>query len=428
MKKNSLVYYVKHVLYKHKLWIIFFLLLIAHIFLRFYQLEDRHPFGWDQVRDAWVSLDIIENNKYPLLGMVAKGNAGIYLGPAYYYFIAPFYYFTNLDPRASGIIAGFTSVITFLGLFFLVKKMFSLKVAFFAIFINTVTLTSIGFDRVQWSVALFPLVSLAILYTLFRIVSGNPKYIMSLAILLGFSFHLHFTAVFFPIIILLSLPFFSKTKKTLKYILISIPLFLIWLLPNIIAELQAKNVHTGNLFNYVGTYYHGFHLTRFLQLAPDAFIQFESFLFPVIKILKYALLPIFFLIYIHRNEYKAKIFCYLVFLWFLVPWVAFSTYKGEISDYYFAINRYVVIAILAYLLNFIFEQKYIIVKLILVVLLCVYAYFNIANFFSSNGNGGLKQRRENVDKALREGKIINFIEGDPESYIYHIYTRKKQKD
>ena len=409
-----------------KKWIIIVLLLSLHVFLRFSDTETKNIFGWDQVRDAWVSLDIIESNKYPLLGMVAKQNTGIYLGPAYYYFIAIFYFFTNLDPTASGIAAGFVSVLTFFGLFYVVKKIFSFRVAVFATFINTIVLSSIVFDRIQWSVALFPLVSLAILYVLFKIISNNPKYIIFLAILLGFSFQLHFTAVFFPIIILLSLPFFPKTKKTLKYILISIPLFLIWLLPNFIAELQSKNVHTGNLLSYLDGSYHGFHMRRFLQLTSDSFIQFEKFLIPSIKILKYALIPFFFFIYFNKNGVKSVKFFFLVSLWFLVPWVVLSTYNGEISDYYFSINRYLVIAILAYLLNFILEQRQVLIKAILVVLLCIYAYVNIANFFVSNGNGGLKQKRENVNKAIREGRVINFTEGDPESYIYHIYTRKQQ--
>lgn len=414
---------------KTKIWlIIVFLLLSLHVFLRFSDMEIKNPFAWDQVRDAWVSLDMIENNKYPLLGMVAKQNTGIYLGPAYYYFIAPFYYFKNLDPGASGIIAGVTSIITFLGLFFLVKHTFSLRIALFAILINTIVMASIGFDRIQWSVAFFPLVSLAIFYALFKVISGDSKYIIFLSIFLGLSFQLHFTAVFFPIIILFSLPLFPRNKITVKYVLVSIPLFLIWFLPNFIAELQTKNVHTGNLLIYIGTYYHGFHLTRFLQLAPDAFIQFEPFLFPVIKVLKYAILPIFFFIYIYQKNNKSKVFCYLVFLWFLVPWIIFSTYKGEISDYYFSINRYIVIAIIAYLLNFMFEQKHILTRGFLIAALSVYAYINMANFFAYHADGGLKQKRENVAKAIREGKIINFTEGDPESYIYYIYTKKKHQD
>lgn len=412
---------------KYKSWILIALLFSLHIFLRFSYMETKNLFGWDQVRDAWVSLDIIENSKYPLLGMVAKQNTGIYLGPAYYYLVAPFYFFSNLDPRASGILAGAVSIVNFWGLFFLVKKIFSFKVAFFATFINTIAMTSITFDRVQWSVEFFPLISLAIFYLLLKIISGNPRYIFLLAILLGLSFHLHFTAVFFLLIIALSLPLFPKNKETIKYILLAILLFAIWFLPNVIAELQSENIHTANLLSYIGTYYHGFHLTRFLQLAPDAFIQFEPFLFPVIKILKYLLIPIFFIIYMSRSINKSKIILFLIFLWFLVPWVVFTTYKGEISDYYFAINRYLAIAILAYLLNFIFEQRHVLIKTALVVLLFAYAYLNIANFLAYHTDGGLKEKRENVSRAIKEGRIINFTEGDPESYIYHIYKKKKQQ-
>lgn len=366
---------------KHKVFIAIVLLLSLHIFLRFSDTETKNSFAWDQVRDAWMSLDLIENNKYPLLGMVAKQNTGIYMGPIYYYFIAPFYFFTNLDPIASGIAAGFVNVFTFFGLFYIVKKLFSFRVALFATFINTIAMASIGFDRTQWSVSPFPLVSLAIFYFLYKVITGYPKYLIYLAIAAGIAFHLHFTAIFFPIIILCSLPFFPRTKKTLKYILFSIPLFLIWLLPNFLAELQTKNVHTGNLFNYVGVYYHGFHLKRFLQLSPDAFIQFEGFLPPLIKILKYVIVPIFFLIYLSRNVGNSMKFFFLVCLWYLVPWVVFSTYKGEISDYYFSINRYVGIAILAYLLNFVFERKQIVLKVAVLTLLYGYGYLNIINFF-----------------------------------------------
>lgn len=403
------------------------LIFIVHLFLRFYEFEYRSPFAWDQVGNAWVAKNMIVNHKWPLLGMVAKQNTGIYIGPIYYYLLTPFYFLTNLDPRASTFFAGFISIVTFWGLFFIIKKIFSFRIALFAAFINTIAMNSIVFDRLQWPVALLPLVSIAILYTLFKVVSGNSKFMLILATLLGFSFHLHFTAVFFPIIVLLSLPFFPRNKKTIKYIFISIPLFLIWLLPNIIAELQAKNIHTGNLLSYIGTYYHGFHLTRFLQLSPDAFIQFEPFLFPVIKILKYVLVPLFFLIYMHSNDNKkSKIFCYLILLWFLIPWVVFTTYKGEISDYYFSINRYLIIAILAYLLNFIFEQRYIAVKALMIILLGIYSYINTANFFAYHTDGSLKQKREDVNKAIKEGKVIDFTEGDPKSYIYYIYTRKKQ--
>ncbi len=133
---KSLLFFSK----KYRGWIILFALFLLHLLLRFSFIETKNSFGWDQVRDAWVSLDMIVNHKYPFLGMVAKQNTGIYLGPVYYYFIALFYFFTNLDPIESGLFAGFISVINFWGLFFLVKKIFYFRVALFAIFINIIAM------------------------------------------------------------------------------------------------------------------------------------------------------------------------------------------------------------------------------------------------------------------------------------------------
>lgn len=411
---------------KNKEWIILFVLFFLHLFLRFYNLEVKNIFAWDQTNNAWAALDIIVRHKYPLLGMVAKQDSGFYIGPLYYYFIALFYFFTNLDPIASGIAAGFVSIITFWGLFYFIKKIFSFNVALFATFINTIASTSIAFDRTQWPVELLPLVSLMILYFLNKIISGKPKYMILLAIMVGLSFNLHFTAIFFLLFIILCLPFFPRNKDTIKYVFISIPLFLIWLLPNFIAEIQAKNIHTNNLLNYLDSYYHGFHLRRFFQLAPDAFIQFEKFLIPSVQILKYMLIPLFFLVYFKKNGIKSIRFFLLVSLWFLIPWVVLSTYKGEISDYYFIVSRYISIGILAYLINFLFEIKNMIIKILIFFIISIYAYSNLLNFFSDNGDGGIKQKREIVDKAIKEGRSIDFQEGVPESYIYYVYTLKNK--
>ena len=74
-----------------------------------------------------------------LVGMQAKLNSGIFIGPFYYYYIALFYFITNLDPIASGIAAGFTGIITFFVIYFVTKSLFSEKVAFIAVFLYTIS-------------------------------------------------------------------------------------------------------------------------------------------------------------------------------------------------------------------------------------------------------------------------------------------------
>lgn len=407
-------------------WLLFSLILLLFIFLRFYQFEIRNPFGWDQVDNAWAAKNILIDHKLLLTGMQAKLNSGIFIGPAYYYLIAPFYWLFNLDPIASGIFAGLTSLLTFFVIYHIIKKLFSQQVALIAILIQTVSLSVIKFDRVQWPVNFIPPVSLIIFYSLYQIMIGREKYLIPLSLALGFSFHVHFTAIFYPIIIFLSLPFFPWTKKLPKYGLMVLPLFLVWFIPNILATLSSKSIHAGNMANYLSTYYHGVHLTRIFQLTKDAFIQFEEILtFSVLKPLKYLLLPLFALIYILKERSKQNfILCYLMALWFLVPWLVFSTYSGEISDYYFSLTRPIVIVIIAYLVYHLFNVKFVLVKILTLIFLSFYTYLNISDFFSVKPPYGLDDNKKYVKEIIKSGGKIEFEEGNLDSYLFYIYTRK----
>lgn len=437
---------IKNLFVEYKHWFLVFAVFALELFLRFYQIEERNPFGWDQVDNAWAAKDLIINHHWPLVGMVAKGNSGFYIGPFYYYLIALVYWFTHLDPIASGIFAGLTSIFSFWVLFFVTKKIFSFRVALVAVFMQTVASSAIIFDRVQWPVNFIPAISLLVFYFLYKVITGNPRYLVWLAITMGLAFHVHFTAIFFPLIVFLSLPFFPRNRKTVTYFLISLPLLLIWFVPTIIYELQHRSSQAAHLGSYAGSYYHGFHIRRVFQIIGDGFIQFEPFLFPAIKFLKFILLPLFIIVYVWNElfearkrrglsrqlltsfvrDHKVKL-SYLMILYFIVPWFVFSTYAGEISDYYFSINRFIVVIIIAYLLMKVFEMKYVFAKIFIILFLLFYGYTNITQYLDSH-DAGLKIKRQTVLDAISHGQRIEYTEGVPESYLYYYYMGKKGKN
>ncbi len=408
--------------------ILLLVIFLIFLFFRFYDIEHRNQFGWDQVDNAWAAKDIIIDHKLPLVGMPAKGSSGFYIGPAYYYLIAVFYFFTQLDPIASGLFAGFTGIFTFWVLYYITKKIFSIPVSLFSVFIYTFCWPIIQADRVQWPVNFIAPISFIIFFALYKVILGKEKYLLLLAIALGFSIHVHFTSIFYFIITFLTLPFFPWKKSIWKYIFIAIPLFLIWIIPNAISEFTTKAASGKNLTNYLHNYYHGFHLRRLLQLLPDAFIKFESILtFRILKPLSYILLPIFSLSYYFevRSSQRLKL-CYLMGLWFLVPWVVFSTYSGEISDYYFYLTVPMIIVVLAYLTRQIFQITNAFPKVIIAIFWLYYASFTIQNFLLYQ-TSGLAQNRTNVTEAIKQGRVIEFVHGNGDSYLYYVYTRIKNK-
>jgi 4-amino-4-deoxy-L-arabinose transferase-like glycosyltransferase len=411
---------------KNKYLITVFIIFLFELFLRFYQMDLKNPFGYDQVDNAWAAKNIIVNHWFPLVGMVAKGNSNIYIGPIYYYLIAVVYWIFNLNPIASAVFAGLTSIFTFWVIFFVSRKFFSKEVALIAVFINTFFLPGIIFDRVQWPVNFIPGISLLIFYVLYRITQGDVKKIVALSILVGVSFSVHFTSIFYPIIIILALPFFPRNKQTVKYILLSIPLFMVWLVPNVVYQIQQKSAGA-NFTAYLHTYYHGFHLTRVIQLTGDALIQFNAYSFwDKLTPLKLFTLPIFFLIYLYKSVKKERlVFCYLVLLWFVVPWFIFATYSGELSDYYFAINRFIALLIVSYFFVRVWMIKTIIPKIAVIVVLLYIAVFNFINYLPFKDNS-LSEREKKI--LQQESQRIEFQVGVPDSYIYYYYMRQRGID
>ncbi|HXS15369.1 MAG TPA: glycosyltransferase family 39 protein [Candidatus Saccharimonadales bacterium] len=407
--------------YKYS-YILFIIIFCLEIFLRFYNYGNLNLFGWDQVEAAWAAKNILVNHSLLLLGPAAKGNSGLFLGPLYFYYVSFFYFFTHLDPLASGIIAGTTSIISSLGLFFILRKLFPLKVAFLALFINTVCMGAIIFDRIEWNAAFIPIISLAIFYALYKVLVGKTKYLIWLGVFLGISFHIHLTSIFYGIAVICCLPFFPKKKETLLYGLEGLAFMIVFLVPTIIVTIQ-NHKYSGTAVSYGNTYYHGLHLKRIEQLAPDAFIQYIPYLFsPFVSFLRYLLLPLFSIVYLWKNRTRnAVILTGLMWLWFVIPWIVFSTYGGELSDYYFASTRFIALITIAYLISQLISLRLKLVSFFVLIFLGVYGWYNISGFFALH-NQGILYQEQSVRESIQKGEVTQFAEGVPTSYIYYMYT------
>ncbi len=414
---------------QNKFLLIVFAIFLFDLFLRTYQLDLKHPFGYDQVDNAWAAKNLIEEGQFPLVGMVAKTNSGIFIGPLYYYFISFFYWIFNLNPIASQVVGVLSNIFTFTAILYVTKKLFSKEVAVIALLLNTFNFHVMIFDTVQWPVQLLPGVALIIFYFLYKVITGDVKKLIFLAIVVGIAFNLHFTAIFFPIIILLCLPLFPRNKETLKYSLVSLSLFVIFLIPNIIYSFTNKSSNAV-IGSYLSTYYHGFHLTRMLQILGDALIQFDPYLIQEkLKQIKVVIIPLFLVSYLFKSfTNERKKLAYLVFLFYMVPWLVFTTYSGEISDYYFIINRFVGLFIISFLIYLFWEVKYKIAKVLVIIFLIAYSINGIKQFLPYKDTGNLYKRSEVAKQAVDQGRRIEFQVGVPESYLYYYFMREKGVD
>ncbi len=412
---------------RDKRWFILIVAFFFFTFLRFYQIDSKSIFMYDQVDSAWAAKEILVDHNFPLIGPANRLGSGLFVGPIYYYLISSFYFLTDLDPIAAPLFAGFTAVLTFFTIFYITKKIFSFNTALIAIGLYTVSFHGIEFDRVQWEINFIPIVSLLTFFSIYSIIKGNEKFSILLGFALGFAFHTHLTVtVFLPLITLLSSIFFPKTKKMLIYGLFSFLIFLLFFLPIIVANFTIDNSLFHNSFSYANTTFHGLHLQRILQLKNDAFIEIGSFLsLPYFSELKLFIVPLFFIVYLKTAQTKNKFaFCFLVFLWFIIPWLVLSTYAGEITNYYWSVSFPIALFILAYLMEKLLYSKNRTILILCLLFISFYSFLNLKAFFNSRAIG-IGVRREGVIDVIKKGDIIHFKEGNPESYLYYVYSRRK---
>ena len=112
-------------------------------------------------------------------------------------------------------------------------------------------------------------------------------------------------------------------------------------------------------------------------------------------------------------------------IWILVPWVVLSTYNGQLTDYYFSLPRDFVIAIIAFLLYYLYEQKWLVAKVSVVLFFAGYIYYGMQAFLEQS-RGNLVPIEYKTRQAVESNVVVPFKDGDPSSYVYYVYTRQKK--
>lgn len=140
----------------------------------------------DEERDAFIVKKILVDKHPTLIGGALPG--GFYLAPGYFYISAFFYYLSDLNPIGMGKVAAAISVISIPIFFFVIKKMFSAKVAVLAALFYTFSYLTVIYNRTWWPLTFSPLVSIVSYFSVFQLVkTKNPRWFipLTLALIVG---------------------------------------------------------------------------------------------------------------------------------------------------------------------------------------------------------------------------------------------------
>jgi hypothetical protein len=124
MKINSFIFRSLNFIRKNKVYsLILILILIVGAFLRLYKISEYMTFLGDEGRDALVVKRLLLDHDLVFVGPgTSVGN--MYLGPFYYYFMAPFLFLFRFDPTGPAVGVALLGVLTIFFVWYLAYRWF----------------------------------------------------------------------------------------------------------------------------------------------------------------------------------------------------------------------------------------------------------------------------------------------------------------
>ncbi len=351
-----------------------FLLLIilaAAAFMRLYKIADYLTFLGDEGRDVLVVYNILHGH-FTLLGPTASVG-GFFLGPIYYYFMAPFLWLFQYSPIGPAVMIALAGVGTVWLVYAVGSKFFDTTAGIIAALLFALNPLVILYSRSSWNPNLMPLTTLLMLFALYSAVKKNSwKLFLLTGFLYGIAMQLHYIEVFIgPTMVLYMLCawVFSPQEIALakkgiqlvrQYVLVFIG-FLVGWSPFLIFEARHGYNNLRAIFNFVfhadttgngvgievnffshvaDIFYRIFGRLILFTPTPDVASSYTSLELQLWSIFTWVvgLGSVGFLIALIAKTFRSrdKFLQYsLLFFWLFIGVILFGFYKKNIYDYYF---------------------------------------------------------------------------------------------
>ena len=399
------------------------IIILFAAYLRFYRFSEFVTFLGDQGRDAIIIKRIITLEHFPAIG--APSSLGqIFLGPFYYYLIAPFLLFFNFNPVGPAFGVGFLSIVGAIFAFKIVKKEFDFITALIFLIFISFSAVNVQLARFSWNPNLLPVFSFLALYFFDKtLTQKNKRYAALFGSFLSFSIQLHHLAFVLIIPTILSYSssriyfgislkkILKQVQNDLKIILIAFISFVFFSLPLLIFDLRHNFLNTKNLLKFFSegnpTDQEQF-ISRFLEtnnffythIFQTDFNQYFAFILTVV------------LIYITVKKFKLKnyFFIYINLVTFISYLLIFSVFNTARNFHYYNPVYFSFYLILSLLITSISKNK-VFKYFIIIFVLALYIFFNLKSLsylFSTRGNNQIKKAEIIADSILRDNPQIRF--------------------
>lgn len=175
--------------------LVFATVLLVSVFLRLYKIDDYMTFLGDEGRDAIIVRNLLVHADPILIGPgTSIGN--MYLGPHYYYLIAPFLFLANFSPVGPSVMVALFGIATVFLVWYITREWFGKLGAIISAVLYATAPVVIIYSRSSWNPNVMPFFSLVAIYSIWRVYKFKEfNWLLVAGISLAMALNSHYLAL-----------------------------------------------------------------------------------------------------------------------------------------------------------------------------------------------------------------------------------------
>ncbi len=412
-------------------WMLVLILLVG-AFFRLYKIDSYMTFLGDEGRDAIIVRNLLVHADPILIGP-GTSVGSMYLGPLYYYFMAPFLLLSNFSPVGPAVGVALLGIATIYLVYIVGRDWFGKKAGLIASLFFAVSPTVIIYSHSSWNPNIMPFFSLLTVYSIWRVWKKNDyKFLYLAAISYAFVLQSHYLGLLLsPVVgiiwifkfLLLNTTTSQITEKAplIKFIKNSIfafSLFLLLMSPLLIFDIR----HNWMNFNAMKIFFTVRQTTvsvkpwssipKIPEIAVDivsSLIAAKNKFLSQIVLTVVSIPSVLFLLgrkKLHPNETSGFS---MLFLWITFGLIGFGLYKQHIYDHYYGFLFAAPFLLIGGFAQDILENLSKAGKYLLILALSLLLFVNINhNPFRNEPNNQMRRASSVADKVVEESMGENF--------------------
>lgn len=213
-------------------------------FLRLYKIDQYMTFLGDEGRDAIIVRRLLVEFD-PILVGPGTSIGNMYLGPLYYYLIAPALFLANLSPVGPSVFVALIGVITVWMVWYITRSWFGKAAGIIASLVYALSPTVIVYSTSSWNPNVMPFFALICIWAIWKLWnSGSYKWLLVLGVSFAFVMQSHYLGLLLvPVLALFWILTLFKVRrskkdlyKLLKSSFASLAIFIVLMSPLVIFD------------------------------------------------------------------------------------------------------------------------------------------------------------------------------------------------